>query len=51
MITVILVIGILMMYLLCNILYLTKLKKKLSENKLKEIIQERNNRLARKANK
>ncbi len=43
--------AILMLYLLGNILYLLRLKKKLSEDKLQEIIQERNSRLARKAYK
>lgn len=43
--------AVLMLYLLCNILYLARLKKKLSEDKLKEVIIERNNRLARRANK
>lgn len=43
--------AVLMMYLLIDVLYLMSLKKKISNDKLKEIIQERNERLSRRANK
>lgn len=41
--------AVLMMYLLINILHLVNLKKKLSEDRLKELIEERNARLSRRA--
>ena len=43
--------AVLMMYLLVNILHLENLKKKISEDRLKELMQERNARLSRRTNK
>lgn len=43
--------AILIMYLVINILYLAHLKKKISDDRLKELIQERNARLSRRAEK
>lgn len=43
--------AVLMMYLLINILYLANLKRKITEDRLKEVIEERNARLSRRANR
>lgn len=43
--------AVLMIYLLINILYLANLRRKISEERLKELIEERNARLSRRANR
>ncbi len=44
-------IMILMIYLLCSIIYLTRLKEELAQEKLREIRQERNDRKVKKTDK
>lgn len=43
--------AVLMLYLLVNILYLANIKRKITEDRLKELIEERNARLSRRANR